>query len=67
MDIQSNDKNHPSLIQIMTTEHYNLQAGRSLTLSDANGRAGFFLGTVSSTLIALHFSFSASLKERLPT
>ncbi len=55
MDIQSHDKNHPSLIQIMTTEHYNLQAGRSLTLSDANGRAGFFLGTVSSTLIALAF------------
>ncbi len=55
MDIQSHDKHHPSLIQIMTTEHYNLQAGRSLTLSDANGRAGFFLGTVSSSLIALAF------------
>ena len=55
MESQPNDKNRPDILQMMTTEHYNLQSGRSLALSDANGRAGLFLGTVSSTLIALAF------------
>jgi hypothetical protein len=45
----------PQIVQMMTTEHYNLQSGRSLAISDANGRAGLFLGTVSSTLVALAF------------
>jgi hypothetical protein len=55
MDSQPHDKNRPEIMQMMTTEHYNLQSARSLALSDANGRAGLFLGTVSSTLIALAF------------
>src|SRR5712691_6305715 len=55
MDSQPDDKNRPEILQMMTTEHYNLQSGRSLALSDANGRAGLFLGTVSSSLIALAF------------
>src|SRR5215470_5919982 len=49
MDLQQQEKNQPHIVQIMTTEHYNLQSGRSLTVSDANGRAGFFLSTVSTT------------------
>jgi hypothetical protein len=45
----------PQLVSIMTTEHYNLQTGRSMTISEANGRASLFVGAVSSGLIALTF------------
>ncbi|MBO0790712.1 MAG: hypothetical protein J2P36_07155 [Ktedonobacteraceae bacterium] len=55
MDFQHNDKNQSHIVQIMTTEHYTLQTGRSLVVSDTNGRASLFLSTVSSTLIALAF------------
>lgn len=55
MALQQQEKNQPHVVQIMTTEHYNLQSGRSLTISDANGRAGLFLSTVSTTLVALAF------------
>jgi hypothetical protein len=55
MDQPQQEKNQPQIVQMMTTEHYNLQSGRSLAISDANGRAGLFLGTVSSTLVALAF------------
>jgi hypothetical protein len=41
------------LVSIMTTEHYNLQTGRAMTVSEANGRASLFVGAVSSGLIAL--------------
>src|SRR6202048_1892986 len=41
------------LIAIMTTEHYNLQTGRSMTISEANGRSSLFVGAVSSGLVAL--------------
>jgi hypothetical protein len=43
------------LVTIMTTEHYNLQTGRAMTISEANGRASLFVGAVSSVLIALAF------------
>src|SRR5438477_7035113 len=45
----------PQLISIMTTEHFNLQTGRSMTIAEANGRASLFVGAVSSSLIALTF------------
>jgi hypothetical protein len=45
----------PQVITIMTTEHYNLQSGRAMTITDANGRASLFLGTVSTSLVALAF------------
>jgi hypothetical protein len=45
----------PQILSIMTTEHYNLQSGRSMTIADANGRASLFLGTVSTSLVALAF------------
>jgi len=45
----------PQALSIMTTEYYNLQTGRAMTISDANGRAGLFLGTVSTSLVALAF------------
>ena len=40
---------------IMMTEHNNLQAMRSATISEATGRTTLFLGAVSSSLIALAF------------
>jgi hypothetical protein len=43
------------LVSIMTTEHYNLQTARSMTISEANGRASLFVGAVSSGLVALAF------------
>src|SRR5690242_554348 len=55
MGLQHDDRNQPYLVQIMTTEHYTLQTGRSIVISDAQGRASLFLSTVSSTLVALAF------------
>src|SRR2546426_4150062 len=57
---QSNNEHLPielssQLVSIMTTEHYNLQSGRSMTISEANGRSSLFVGAVSSGLIALTF------------
>src|SRR6516162_3991626 len=57
---QQNDEHFPvelssQLVSIMTTEHYNLQTGRSMTISEANGRSSLFVGAVSSGLIALTF------------
>jgi hypothetical protein len=43
------------VIAMMTTEHYTLQSGRAMTIADANGRASLFLGTVSTSLVALAF------------
>ncbi len=50
----------PQAISMMTTEHYNLQAGRSMTVADANGRTTLFIGTVSGALIAIAFAGQAS-------
>ena len=57
---QHNNEHFPvelssQLVSIITTEHYNLQTGRSMTISEANGRASLFVGAVSSGLIALTF------------
>src|SRR5437588_6617545 len=43
------------LVSIMTTEHYTLQTGRSITTAETNGRSSLFVGAVSSGLIALNF------------
>ncbi len=43
------------LVSMMTTEHYNLQSGRSITTAETNGRCSLFVGAVSSGLIALTF------------
>src|SRR6266568_3098148 len=57
MELQHNKQNSrelsSQLVSIMTTEHYNLQTGRAMTVSEANGRASLFVGAVSSGLIAL--------------
>jgi hypothetical protein len=38
-----------------TTEHFNLQTARALTVSEANGRASIYLAALSGNLIALAF------------
>jgi hypothetical protein len=38
-----------------STEHFNLQTARAITVSEANGRAGIYLAALSSNLIALAF------------
>src|SRR4051812_43400090 len=43
------------MLQILITEHNNLQAARSATVFEANGRTTLFLGAVSSSLVALAF------------
>jgi hypothetical protein len=38
-----------------TTEHFNLQTARAITVSEANGRASIYLAALASNLIALAF------------
>jgi hypothetical protein len=38
-----------------TTEHFNLQTARAVTVSESNGRASIYLAALSSSLIALAF------------
>ena len=44
-----------AVLQMMVTEHTNLQSARSATIFEANGRTNIYLGTVSSGVIALAF------------
>ena len=55
------------LVTIMTTEHYSLQTGRSMTIAEADGRSGLFVGAVSSGLIALAFVGQSPSWERPST
>jgi hypothetical protein len=52
-------------LQILITEHTNLQAARSATVFEANGRTTLFLGAVSSGIVALAFIGQASQRCRL--
>jgi hypothetical protein len=45
-----------TVLTIVTTEHYNLQTARAISVSETVGRAGMFLTTVSTTLVALAFA-----------
>jgi hypothetical protein len=47
-----------------TTEHFNLQTARSLTVTEANGRASIYLAALSSNLIALAFIAQVSGRGR---
>jgi hypothetical protein len=42
-------------VTFASTEHFNLQTARALTVSEANGRASVYLAALSSNLIALAF------------
>ena len=43
----------PALLAALTTEHYTLQAQRSSTIVEANGRSQLFLSAVSGATVAL--------------
>jgi len=59
-DEQSLPELSSQLLTILTTEHYNLQMGRSMTVADANGRCTLFIGAVSGALIAIAFTGQVS-------
>ena len=44
-----------SALTILTTEHYTLQMVRTANITDATGRAGHLLSTISASMIALGF------------
>lgn len=60
MSEQTSTMTQDTKMQVFTTVHYNLQSARATTISESNGRAGIFMSTVSSTLIALGFVGQAS-------
>ena len=43
----------PALLAALTTEHYTLQAARSSTVVEANGRSSLFLSATSGAVVAL--------------
>ena len=55
MEDSLTDDQRQKMLQFMATEHSVLQTARSATIFEAGGRTAVFLGTVSSTLIALAF------------
>jgi hypothetical protein len=59
-DEQSLPELSSQLVTMLTTEHYNLQTGRSMTVADANGRCTLFIGAVSGALIAIAFTGQVS-------
>src|SRR5215472_1329352 len=50
------EQNSLATVTFVTTEHFVLQTARSAGIAELNGRAGFYLATVSSGLIALPFT-----------
>ena len=46
-------KPSPALLAALTTEHYTLQASRSSTVVEANGRSSLFLSATSAATVAL--------------
>ena len=59
-DEQSLPELSSQIVTILTTGHYNLQTGRSMTVADANGRCTLFIGAVSGALIAIAFTGQVS-------
>jgi hypothetical protein len=59
-DEQSLPELSSQMVTLITTEHYNLQTGRSMTVADANGRSTLFIGAVSGALIAIAFTGQVS-------
>ena len=55
MEDQLNDDQRQKMLQFMATEHSVLQAARSATIFETGGRTAVYLGTVSSTVVALAF------------
>jgi hypothetical protein len=55
MSEESTKGTEAKTLQILITEHTNLQTIRSATVFEANGRTTLFLGAVSSSIVALAF------------
>jgi hypothetical protein len=49
------DGDRQAVLSTLTTEHFTLQGARSQTVSESAARSSLYLGSVSSTLIALGF------------
>jgi hypothetical protein len=47
-------------VAFLTTEHFNLASARASTISETNGRASLFLGSVSAGLVAIAFAGQTS-------
>jgi hypothetical protein len=47
-------------VAFVTTEHFNLASARAATISETNGRASIFLGSVSAGLVAVAFAAQSS-------
>jgi hypothetical protein len=47
-------------VAFVTTEHFNLASARGATISETNGRASIFLGSVSAGLVAFAFAAQSS-------
>jgi hypothetical protein len=54
------DFSRQELLTTLTTEHFALQGARSQTVGESAARSALYLGSVSSTLIALGFVSEAS-------
>jgi hypothetical protein len=52
-DSESARSQNPALIAALTTEHYTLQASRSSTVVEANGRSSLFLSATSAATVAV--------------
>lgn len=52
-----------AFVSALITEHFAQQSARSTTVAEANGRAGIYLASVSSALVA--FGFVAQVATRL--
>ena len=55
----------PEIVQFLNTEHFTLQAARSQTISESNGRFGGYLTLLSSTIVALAFISQISGSEEI--
>jgi hypothetical protein len=49
------DVDRQALLTMLTTEHFGLQGSRASTVGESASRAALYMGSVSSTLIALGF------------
>jgi ABC-type cobalamin transport system permease subunit len=58
MDEQAREQ---ASVSALATEHFVLQAARSAIVSEQIGRAGIYMGAVSSALITLGFLWSDSM------
>ena len=52
-DQAAGDGDRQAFLLALTTEHFTLQTARAVTVSDSNGRTALYLGSLSSSLVAL--------------